>query len=170
LSRAKQRLTNRKPPPALAGCRVEQYANRDRSMKYSGHSYLFRDGKEVGPVPRLAICRGDDNEVLLFHCDRRWNVLGMAGGYPNVKAAKRRAERTYSGISAAWVKTGFTRRQLKRYLDRLGHNVKCAFCGKAWHQVERMVRKGKSAICDACVRELSEIIAADSEQPVVATV
>jgi hypothetical protein len=52
-------------------------------MKYSGHSSLFCDGKEVGPVARLAICRGDDGEVCLFHCDRRWNVLGIAGRYPN---------------------------------------------------------------------------------------
>ena len=104
-------------PPALAGCRVEQYAIRDRSMKYSGHSSLFRDGKEVGPVPRLAICRGDEHEVLLFNCDRRWDVLGMAGGYPNIGAAQRRAERIYPGISAAWAKTGVTRRQVKNYLD-----------------------------------------------------
>lgn len=124
MSRAKQRLPKRKPPPALAACRVEQYAIRDRSMKYSGHSSLFRDGKEVGPVPRLAICRGDDNEVLLLHCDRRWNVLGMAGGYPNIKAAKRRAERIYPGISAAWAKAGVTRWQVRRYLDRIGRNVK----------------------------------------------
>ena len=134
-------------------------------MKYSGHSFLFRDGKEVGPVPRLAICRGDDDEVLLFHCDRRWNVLGIAGGYPNIQAAKRRAERIYPGISAAWAKTGVTRRQVKNYLDRIGHNLKCTFCGKPWHQVERIVTKGKSAICDACVRDLSEIINADAGQP-----
>jgi hypothetical protein len=149
----------------LAACLVEQYAIRDRSMTYSGHSSLYRDGKEVGPVPRLAICRGDDDEVLLFHCDRHWNVLGMAGGYSNISAAKLRAEQIYPGISAVWVKTGFTKRQMKRYLDRIGHNLKCTFCGKAWHQVERIVTKGKNAICDACVRELTELIEADAAPP-----
>jgi hypothetical protein len=149
----------------LAGCKVEQYAIRDRSMKYSGHSYLFRDGKEVGPVPCLAICRGDDAEILLFHCDRRWNVLGMAGDYANINAAKQRAERIYPGISAAWVKTGFTKRQVNQYLDRIGHNLRCAFCGKAWYQVERIVTKGKNAICDACIREPGEMIEAGAAQP-----
>ena len=45
------------------------------------------------------------------------------------------------------------------------HNLKCTFCGKAWHQVERIVTKGKNAICEACVRELSEMIEADAAQP-----
>jgi hypothetical protein len=127
-------------------------------MKYSGHSSLFRDGKEVGPVARLAICRDEDRDVFLFHCDRRWNVLGMAGGYPNIKAAKQRAERIYSGISAAWVKPRATKRQVKRYLDKIGANLKCAFCGKPWHKVEHMVTKGKIGICNLCIRELSAMI------------
>ena len=63
----------KKPPLAISGCRVEQYAIRDRSMKYSGHSSLYRDGKEVGPVPRLAICRDHEGEV----------VLVVLGGLPN---------------------------------------------------------------------------------------
>jgi ClpX C4-type zinc finger len=159
VTRGKPRQKRRVPPPALAGWRVEQYAIRDRAMKYSGHGSLFQDGQEVGPVPCLAICRGDD-EVLLVHCDRRWNVLGISG-YPNIKAAKQRAERIYPGISAAWVKTRFTKRQVTRYLDSIGQNLKCAFCRKAWHQVERMLTKGDSAICDACIRELSALIYAD---------
>lgn len=164
MTRAKLGRTRRAPPPALAACLVEHYAIRDRSMKYSGHSSLYRDGKEVGPVPCLAICRGDEDEVLLFHCDRRWNVLGVAGGYANITAAKRRAEEIYPGISAAWVKTGFSRRQVKQYLDRIGHNLKCTFCGRAGHQVEGIVTKGKSAICHACVREVSEMIEPDAAQ------
>jgi ribosomal protein L44E len=88
----------------------------------------------------------------------------MSGGYPNIKAAKRRAERIYPGISAAWAKTGVTRRQAKNYLDRIGHNLRCTFCGKSWHQVELMVTQGKGSICDACVRELSEMIDAGAGQ------
>ena len=89
----------------------------------------------------------------------------MAGAYPSVSAAKRRADKIYPGISAAWAKTGFTKRQVKQYLDRIGHNLKCAFCGKPWHQVERIVTKGKSAICDVCVREVHEMIEADAAHP-----
>jgi len=50
-----------KPPIVLEGCRIEQFAVRDRSMKFEGHGLLFRGDKEVGPVPRLAIGRDPDN-------------------------------------------------------------------------------------------------------------
>jgi hypothetical protein len=60
---------------------------RDRSVKYRGHSNLFRDGKEVGPVPRLAIARDQRNEAMLLHCSRTWDVLGIAG-YDSLRSAK----------------------------------------------------------------------------------
>lgn len=58
------------PPPLIEGARVLQYALLDRTVTYSGHSRLFVGGKEVGPVPRLAIGKAmSDGKVLLFHCD-----------------------------------------------------------------------------------------------------
>jgi hypothetical protein len=93
-----KRKTTDAPPPALAGCKVEQYAIRPRSVKYSGHSGLFVEGKELGPVPRMAICR-EKNGLNLFYCDRRWNVLGSSGAHATIRSAKARAERAYPGIS-----------------------------------------------------------------------
>lgn len=149
----------RKPPPALAGCKVEQYAIRTRTIKYSGHSGLFVDGNELGPVPRLAICRDKDG-INLFHCDARWKVLGCSGNWANIKEAKQRAERAYPGISKVWAKTGFTSAQAKRYLEQTGHNRKCSFCGKFWHEVAAIVtaRDKHVAICDRCARQVNELM------------
>jgi len=65
-------------------------------------------------VPRLAICETvPDGELLLFHCDRRWKVLGVqswnssaSSHIASVKAIKERAERYYAGISSKWVSLG----------------------------------------------------------------
>ena len=43
-----------KPPPLAAGGRLLEYAVLDERATYSGHSYLFVDGNELGPVPRRA--------------------------------------------------------------------------------------------------------------------
>ncbi len=137
---------------------AQNYAIRDRSIKQSGHGWLFRGGKQVGPVPRLAICRGRDNELGLFHCDSRWRSLGVGWGYSGVREAKQRAERIYPGISRAWIRTGYTKRQATRYLDRTGGNLKCSLCLKKWYQVEQMVTVRRLAICDGCIRNLAELI------------
>jgi hypothetical protein len=145
-----------KPPIVIDGCRVEHYAIRDRSMKYAG-SGLFSGGKEVGPVPRLAICR-DRNGLCLLHCDSRWRSLGAAGGYSGVREAKQRAERIYPGISRAWNRTGYTKRQATNYLDRTGGNLRCSVCRKKWYQVEQVVTVRRLAICDGCIRELGDLL------------
>ena len=149
----------RRPPPALAGCRVEQFAIRTRTVRFSGSSNLYVDGKELGPVPRLAIGRAEEG-VNLFHCDGRWNVLGCAGPYATVTEAKQRAERIYPGISGLWEKTPFSSADVRRYLDESGHNLKCSFCGKFWHEVQRMItRKNHDvAICDGCVRQMTPLV------------
>ena len=148
----------RRPPPVLMCERVVAYAVRPRSVRYSGHSYLFSGGKEVGPVSRLAICRDDeDGTFALVHCDRWWNSLGVAGGYRTLREAKARAERIYPGLMRVWKKTGVTRTQAKRYLDK--HGLACGSCNKPWYKVERMAELGrrgdpKFLICDQCVEEL----------------
>src|ERR1700719_3065093 len=96
--------TARKPPLLLANARVLEYAVLDDSVRYSGRSFLFVDGKELGPVPCLAICRESNNSGgLLLHCDWDWSVLGVAG-YPSSDEAKRRAEHIYPGVSTRWIK------------------------------------------------------------------
>ena len=90
------------PPADLLGGRLLEYAVLADRVPYSGHSYLYVDGKELGPVPRLALSQLAEAEVLLAHCDDGWEVLGVAG-YPSVVQAKKRAERIYPGVSACWV-------------------------------------------------------------------
>lgn len=156
-----------KPPVVLDGFRVEQYAVRPRSIKFTGHGLLFRGDKEFGPVPRLALGRGRNGEVDLLHCSARWAVEFADGGYPTLREAKQRAERFYPGISKAWVRTGYTMRQARRALERSGANQKCSICSKLWFEVEKMVeiKKAKLTICGTCVRELHALVSADSDHP-----
>jgi hypothetical protein len=63
---------------------------------------LFVDGKEIGRVPRLAICEEKSSGgVLLFRSDEEWNVLGCAG-YESVARAKDRTEQIYPGFLKSW--------------------------------------------------------------------
>jgi hypothetical protein len=157
--RPRRSRANAKPPVVVGGCRVEQFAMRDRSLKFTGHGLLFSDSKEVGPVPRLALGRDRDGAVLLLHCDARWNVLGLAA-YRNLLAAKKRAERFYPGISKSWLRTGYTKAQARRHLERSGANRKCTICGKPWWEVDKIieVRKNKLVICVGCILKLHELV------------
>jgi hypothetical protein len=147
------RRTQEKSPVVLEGCRVEQFAIRDRSMRFEGHGLLFRGTTEVGPVPRLALGRDRDHAVRLLHCDARWTVLGSSGVYENVRAAKQRTERFYRGISKAWVLTGYTKAQAKRYLNRIRAANKCSLCSRSSYDVRSIVevKKRTFAICDVCI-------------------
>lgn len=154
------------PPVLLEGCRVEQFAVRDRAFRFRGHGLLFRDNKEVGPVRRLALGRARDGAVMLFHCDTRWNVVG-AMSYAGLRLAKQRAERFYPGISTAWVRTGYTQSQATRLLRRTGANQKCSICAKPWFKVEQMVtiEKRRIVLCDRCIRDLFGMIAKNGNEP-----
>ena len=104
-------------------------------MPFAGHGLLFHGDNEVGPLPRLALGRDRSNEVLLFHCDTRWRVMGTSGGYATLREAKALAERFYRGISKAWVRTGYTKAQASRYLERLGPKCSlCPSCGLTWRR------------------------------------
>lgn len=159
-------MKRRKPPVVLDGCRIEQFALRDRSFRFSGHGLLSSRGKAVGPVPRLALGRDDrSGDVMVFLCDARWRVVGASGFWPTVREAKKRAERFYPGISRAWVRTGYTKGRARRQLDRMGANSRCSLCARFWFDVHKIVevKTARFAICDVCVRELYELVAADDE-------
>jgi hypothetical protein len=83
------------------------HAVLDESVGFSpGHGLFFIDGKEIGKVPCLAICKDKDSGLFtLYYCDRHWNMLGVATDYRSVDAAKHRAERIYPGSSNRWVGT-----------------------------------------------------------------
>ena len=81
------------------------YALLDESVGYTvGHGLFFVDGKEIGKVPSLAICKDKGSGLFtLYYCDKDWNLLGVAANYQSVDAATNRAERIYPGSSTRWV-------------------------------------------------------------------
>jgi hypothetical protein len=102
-----------RPPPAiLDGAKVLEYAMIDSSVQFTGRLHLYHGDTRIGAVPCLAIGQNPDmNELLLFHCDEDWNVLGAqiwnTPGQPvvtSVEEVKARAENYYAGVSTKWVR------------------------------------------------------------------
>lgn len=146
------------PPPVLANARVLEYAALGKNVSYSGHSSLFVGGKELGPVPCLAICQPfDGTETLILHCDSSWNVLGIAG-YTSVAEAKKHAERIYPGVSARWTKSHVTDAEARRHRKEQSGDLRCSFCGKRPEEVKQLIEKGGVHICDSCVIELHRML------------
>ena len=148
------------PPPVLDCAHVLEYAEVDASVKYTGRITVYVDRKELGPVPRLAICENMDKAseatLFLFYCDSEWNVLG-AGGGASLAAVRENAEKAYAGISAKWVKSNYSREQAEVYLSESWGDMRCGFCGRTPNQVQRLIEgKGGAKICDICISELKE--------------
>ena len=69
------------------------------------------NGVLLGAVPGIAICESfNSDELLLFHCDDDWDVLGIQawkkGEDPDVnllEQVKSRTEKYYAGISFHWM-------------------------------------------------------------------
>lgn len=146
------------PPPALDSARVIEYAVLEKSVTYSGHSSLYVDGKELGPVPCLAICQiRSEAGVLLFHCSSDWTVLGAAD-YASVAEAKNRAECIYPGVSAHWIETRVTEQEAERYLEEVWKDRQCSVCGKRANQIQRLVSKNDVRLCDRCITEFYQML------------
>lgn len=144
------------PPPILDSARVLEYAVVDDTVKFTHRISVYVGGRELGAVPRLAICQnmGEAPETLLFYCDHEWNVLG-AGAYPSVEVARERAETAYSGISPKWLKAPYSLEEAENYLSESWGERRCAFCGKTPNQVHVLVEGRTGAkICDLCIGEL----------------
>lgn len=152
------------PPPVLASARVLEYAVLTSSVRYSGHTSLFVGGKELGPVPRLAICQSlGETTFMLFHCDDDWNMLGISG-HASIAKAKARAERIYAGVSACWIDRQVTEADAAAYIEQECGHERCRFCGRLPVDVERLVVHERGGpICGACIEELHEFICDDSE-------
>lgn len=80
------------------------------SAVFTGRLNLYVDGKRLGRVPCLAICRPHDGlGLLLLHCDASWEILGVqawnAPGVTNILTIDEMmnvAERYYAGIAEYW--------------------------------------------------------------------
>lgn len=150
--------TSPKPPPLIDCARVLEYAVLDETVTYSGHSSLFRDGKEVGPAPCLAICQDlSDSSVLLLHCSRDWTALGVTE-YPTVSEARDRAERIYPGLSTRWIETHVTEQEVARYREEMWRDQECSFCGKRPDEVNSMIEKNTTRICDLCIAKFHHMM------------
>ena len=147
-----------KPPPVIDCARVLHYVVVDRSMGYSGPTLLFVGGAAMGRVPRMAIAEDiGPAGVLLFHCKPNWRVLGSSA-HASVADAKKRAEEIYPGLSSHWIKSGVTKKQAERFLDRLFGPRRCYSCGKRPDQVRQLFSKRKLLVCDHCVHELHKLL------------
>ena len=151
-------MTPNQPPPVLDCGRIIEYAVLSDSVGYSDRTLVFVDGKELGRVSCLAIC--DDKRlgsVVLFYCDSEWTVLG-ASGYDSVPNAKERAERTYPGVSACWVKAHVSKEEAERYQDELFGADRCSFCGRRPDQAEQFIHKDEARICVRCIDEFHDTL------------
>lgn len=142
------------PPTILDGARVVSYAVVDDSVVYVEGNTLYVDGELLGPVPRLAI--GQDpgaNRHLLFHCDSRWRVLGVAE-YESAEQAKSKAELSYPGIGSRWSQHRITDTDVEDFLQRELANRTCSFCERKADQIEQAIDGSRASICNHCVSEL----------------
>ena len=152
-------MTKLDPPAVLDSARVLAYAVVDESVIYSERDCLFVDGKLPGPVPRLAICQKlGESEIMVFHCDNEWNVLGVVGGYSSVRDAKTAVELAYRGLSNKWVDTSVTEDKAREFLELEFSAEKCSFCGRLPIHDEQMISKGNLRICYKCVEEFYKIV------------
>jgi len=153
-----------KPPPVLASARVLEYAVIDDSVGYSGKSFVFVGDRELGRVPRLAVCQAlDSQEVLLLYCNADWGVVASAG-YDSATRAKARAERTYPGVSRCWVDAGVSREEAAAAVSKQdGSTLSCSFCGRKPEQVRNLIVQGDSRICNICVAKFTRALAAERE-------
>jgi hypothetical protein len=158
------RRARSKPPPTLAGARVIEYAILDETVSYCGHSGLFVGGKELGPVPCLAICQGlKDSAVLLLHCDLDWTVLGTAE-YATTSEARERAERIYPGVSNRWIEAAVPELEASNHIEVLWEDLRCKFCGKGPDDVARLIKKRGVQICGSCVTEFYQMLHDSTEE------
>ncbi|MDH3911428.1 MAG: ClpX C4-type zinc finger protein [Rhodospirillales bacterium] len=141
------------PPPILDCAKVLAYAAVDESVVHVRDNPVYVDGKPLGAVPNLAICKYPiEDEHLLFFCRKEWEVLGCTG-CPSLEAAKDRAEREYRGIAARWQSY---HHEDEAAVDRQCLEPFCSFCGKSFFELERLIwGKDGAVICDGCVRTLA---------------
>jgi len=152
--------TGNLPPPVIDSAQVIAYAVVDRTVRWTGRQVLVVGGKSLGPVPRLAICKnlfGELKDFLLFHCDTRWNVLGVAGA-PTLRECKLRSELWYEGLSKRWVKTNMTKKAAQRWLRTEQTSQACSMCRKLPAETDGMYSKGTVNVCFACIREMHCVI------------
>lgn len=148
------------PPPLIATSRVLHYAIVDGEVRYTRSSVLYSGGKEVGPVPCLAISRNlVDDSVMLLHCDQDWNCLG-ASGSGSIEGVMNDANRLYEGIAAKWMRAPYSDVAfLKAFADDY-ESQRCSFCGRYHFEMDDagMIQGTQARICTDCVERLHGVV------------
>lgn len=94
---------NNHPPSILDSAKVLAFAIVDNDVIYENRKTLYVNGVLLGAVPKLAICQNpDENEVMVFHCNKDWNVLGVSA-HLSILEAVQIVERSYNGLLQKWV-------------------------------------------------------------------
>ena len=153
------------PPPALDSARVIAYAIVDDSVKWTGRQKLFHDGKEIGPVPCLALCQnvwGDWKVIHVFHCDEDWEVLASGGG-ETIEEAQASTEAAYRGISAKWIFLNTPEEEAREWIRKESEDMLCSFCDRIPAEMEQLVRGKSGAICNYCVAEVRAMMRHDAK-------
>lgn len=153
------------PPPALDSARVIAYAIVDDSVQWTGRQKLFHDGKEMGPVPCLALCQnawGDWKDIHIFHCNADWEVLA-SGGASTLEEAQATAERAYRGINAKWVFVNTTEQEAREWIRKESPDMLCSFCERIPAEMKKLITGKSGSICNYCAAELHALMERDTK-------
>jgi hypothetical protein len=162
----RRKSRNQTPPPEIDGCRVIEYAFIKKPVRYSARNNLYRltpstgESVEVGAVPRLVIAqplRGE-RQYYLLHCDRNWNSVGGHSGFKSLADARKRAERSYPGVSRLWRPLRVSKREALAYERRAWKHAECSFCGRIPPEIgggegTALISSRKATICRSCIEE-----------------
>ena len=143
-------MTYTPPPLVVDSARVVAYAFVD-DIAYSKWGALYVGGELLEHVPRLAICVNlqSDRNVLLFHCDVDWEVLGATSA-ATVLDLKARAEKNYPGVAARWIETGTTEEAALDFYDRESAGMNCSVCGRRPCTMNACIERESIVVCDEC--------------------
>ena len=143
------------PPPVLCSARVIEYAILDDTVTYTGRRTLYVGGKELGPVPCLAILENlEGGHIYIAHCDESWSVLGASGIDANVEtieSLKNEAEVSHRGVTPKWQSLGVSKEDAVRFDELLGEGVVCGFCSRSVSTKEELFHGPYGDICHSCV-------------------
>jgi len=146
------------PPPVLNFARVLAYAILDESVQWTGRQTLFYDGRQVGPVPCLSLCQNtweNHTDILLFHCNAEWEVLG-ASSAPSLEEAQDSAENAYRGVSTKWIMLNTSEEDAREWIRHDSADMCCSFCDRIPPEIKQLVRGESAGICNYCLSRLHD--------------
>ena len=144
------------PPPAIDFARVIEYALVEEPIRWTGRQRLYVGDVLLGPVPRLVLVQNMDGplvDVLLFHCDEDWQVLGVNGA-ATLADAKALAEAAYAGVTKHWMPANVTAAAAERYMRTTFPRAFCSFRDRSAGEAGRFVESQTATICADCIERL----------------